>query len=128
MRVISWLLAAIITTGIVARLLPVSLSDLPFLPILAAVTPLYAATAALALALTLAPRAWRHRRVSRRIIRIVAAAALALEALWLAPLASPSSRVEAAQANSDAASLRVMTCNVYKGAASAGDIVAGGHR
>ena len=53
MRVITWLLAAIITTGIVARLLPVSLSDLPFLPILAAVTPLYAATAALALALTL---------------------------------------------------------------------------
>lgn len=124
MRVITWLLAAITTTGIVARLLPVSFSDLPFLPILAAVTPLYAATAALALALTLAPRAWRHRRVSRRIIRIVAAAALALEALWLAPLASPSSRVEAAQANSDAASLRVMTCNVYKGAASAGDIVA----
>lgn len=124
MRVITWLLAAITTTGIVARLLPVSLSDLPFLPILAAVTPLYAATAALALTLTLAPRAWRHRRVSRRIIRIVAAAALALEALWLAPLASPSSRVEAAQANSDAASLRVMTCNVYKGAASAGDIVA----
>lgn len=124
MRVITWLLATITTTGIVARLLPVSLSDLPFLPILAAVTPLYAATAALALTLTLAPRAWRHRRVSRRIIRIVAAAALALEALWLAPLASPSSRVEAAKANSDAASLRVMTCNVYKGAASAGDIVA----
>ncbi len=124
MRTAAWLLAALTAAGVVARLLPVSISDLPFLPVITAVTPLYAATAVLALALTLAPRAWRHRHVGRRIVRIVAVIALALEAVWMAPLATPSPRVEGIQAAGDTVSLRVMTCNVYRGAASAEDIVA----
>lgn len=73
---------------------------------------LYAVTAALALTFTFAPRAWRHRHVSRRIIRMVAVAALALEATWLAPLASPSARVSQALETSGATQIRVMTCNV----------------
>ena len=123
MRIATWMLAALTAAGVVARLLPVSISDLPFLPVITAVTPLYAATAVLALALTLAPRAWRHRHAGRRIVRIVAVIALALEAAWTAPLAMPSPRVEGIQAAGDTVSLRVMTCNVYKGAASAEDIV-----
>ena len=92
MRTVAWMLAAATALGVCCRLLPASLSDLPFLPWLASVTPLYAVTAALALAFTFAPRAWRHRHVSRRIIRMVAIAALVLETMWLAPLASPSAR------------------------------------
>lgn len=123
MRTVAWMLAAVTALGVCCRLLPASLSDLPFLPWLASVTPLYAVTAALALTFTLAPRAWRHRHVSRRIIRMVAVAALALETMWLVPLASPSARVNQMLETSSAAQIRVMTCNVYKGAASAESIV-----
>lgn len=123
MRTVAWMLAAVTALGVCCRLLPASLSDLPFLPWLASVTPLYAVTAALAFAFTFAPRAWRHRHVSRRIIRMVAIAALALETMWLVPLASPSARVNQVLETSSAAQIRVMTCNVYKGAASAESIV-----
>ena len=123
MRITTWLLVALTAVGIVGRLLPAGLSDLPFLPILTAVAPLYAVTAALALVLSFVPGAWHRRRMSRRVIRLVTVAALALEATWLVPLALPSEHVAEKLAENDTVSVRVMTCNVYKGAASAEDIV-----
>lgn len=123
MRVIAWLLAALTAAGVACRLLPEGLSSLPGVPVVVSLTPLWALTAATALVLTLAPHAWWHRHAARRVVRLVAVAALVLEAVWLAPLASPSQRVSRAGQDSGATRIRVMTCNVYKGAASAEDIV-----
>lgn len=131
MRIVTGLLAAVTLVGVCARLLPSSLAALPGLPVIVSATPWFALTAALALALTcVRGRGRRRGRAARRVVACLMALALVLEAFWqlpyfsgsLGPLALWRSGDASAEAAPDA-SLRVMTCNVYKGRADAKRIV-----
>ncbi|MBW3087681.1 endonuclease/exonuclease/phosphatase family protein [Bifidobacterium sp. 82T24] len=102
--------------GIAARLLPMGLSALPYVPNVVAATPWFAVSATLALLFAVLGR--------RRIMTGFAVVCLALLTYWQAPfyahVMSPSSQ---SQTSAGSATLRVMTCNVYKGRADAAKIV-----
>ena len=133
MRLVSTALAAITFVGVGARLLPLGLSALPGLAVVVSATPWYALTAAAALVLTLAGggRRPRRKRMRRRACTLALCACLALELTWQAPFFShafaqaggASGSAAAAGETAGAATLRVMTCNVYKGAADPAQIV-----
>lgn len=130
MRVVAWVFAGITLVGVVARLVPAAASDLPYLPVIVALTPWFAATAVVALVLSHALGAG-----ARRAVRILMLGALVLEALWQGPFLVPNAQAGAsagqasaparasAPAQASAATLRVMTCNVYKGRADPERIV-----
>ena len=125
MRVTATALAVCALTGATCRMLPKQLSALPLVPLVVAMTPVFALLAGVALVLTLLPRAWAGHRAARLLVRAAAVVVLALEATWLAPYALPAQRVsDARQDAGDATTLTVMTCNVYKGAADPTAIVA----
>lgn len=102
--------------GTAARLLPASLSAMPFIPDIVAATPWFALTALLGLLCSVAGR--------RRILALVMVACLILQAYWQLPffshIAGAPSRSSAAQTGG---AISVMTCNVYKGHADAARIV-----
>lgn len=123
MRVAAKVLALIAVAGAACRLLPSSLSALPFVPLVVAATPAYALLAAVALALTLVPLAWAGHHASRALVRLGTLAVIALELVWFAPCAVPAPRVAQAREDEAATTLTVMTCNVYKGAADPQAIV-----
>jgi len=118
MRAVAWVFAGITLVGVVARLVPAAASDLPYLPVIVALTPWFAATAVVALVLSHALGAG-----ARIAVRVLMLGALVLEALWqglfLVPhaQASASAGQASAPAQASATTLRVMTCNVYKGKA-----------
>lgn len=124
MRVVAWVFAGITLVGVVARLVPVAASDLPYLPVIVALTPWFAATAVVALVLSRALGAG-----TRIAVRVLILGALVLEALWQGPFLIPHAQVGAsagqasAPAQASATTLRVMTCNVYKGRADPERIV-----
>lgn len=124
MRVVAWVFAGITLVGVVARLVPVAASDLPYLPVIVALTPWFAATAVVALVLSRALGAG-----TRIAVRVLILGALVLEALWQGPFLIPHAQVGAsagqasAPAQASANTLRVMTCNVYKGRADPERIV-----
>lgn len=124
MQAITLLLALITLGGIACRMLPASLAALPFVANVVSLTPWLVGSAVIALAFSFIP-AWRHHHEARLFVRIIAACAIALEVAWQAPFFIPSQRVTSALAadDSQATTLRVMTCNVYKGNASAERIV-----
>lgn len=125
MRVTATALAVCALAGATCRMLPKQLSALPLVPLVVAMTPVFALLAGVALVLTLLPRAWAGHRAARLLVRAAAVVVLALEATWLAPYALPAQRVsDARQDAGDATTLTVMTCNVYKGAADPAAIVA----
>lgn len=124
MRVVAWVFAGITLVGVVARLVPAAASDLPYLPVIVALTPWFAATAVVALVLSRALGAG-----TRIAVRVLILGALVLEALWQGPFLIPHAQVGAsagqasAPAQASATTLRVMTCNVYKGRADPERIV-----
>lgn len=124
MRVVAWIFAGITLVGVVARLVPAAASDLPYLPVIVALTPWFAATAVVALVLSRALGAG-----TRIAVRVLILGALVLEALWQGPFLIPHAQVGAsagqasAPAQASATTLRVMTCNVYKGRADPERIV-----
>ena len=131
LRALARLLAAITLVGCLARLAPTRLSALPLLPVIVSATPWYALTGALALALCLACRiagGGTRGQGGKRPLRGVAVlmlVCLALEAPWQLPFYSRA-LTHATATHTDtqkAGSLRVMTCNVYKGNADAARIV-----
>ena len=125
MRVTATALAACALAGATCRMLPKQLSALPLVPLVVAMTPVFALLAGVALVLTLLPRAWAGHRAARLLVRAAAVVVLAFEATWLAPYALPAQRVsDACQNAGDATTLTVMTCNVYKGTADPTAIVA----
>lgn len=124
MRVVAWVFAGITLVGVVARLVPAAASDLPYLPVIVALTPWFAATAVVAHVLS------RALGASTRIaVRVLILGALVLEALWQGPFLVPHAQAGAsagqasAPAQASATTLRVMTCNVYKGRADPERIV-----
>lgn len=124
MRVVAWVFAGITLVGVVARLVPAAASDLPYLPVIVALTPWFAATAVVALVLSHALGAG-----ARIAVRVLMLGALALEVLWQGLFLVPHAQAGAsagqasAPAQASAATLRVMTCNVYKGRADPERIV-----
>ncbi len=124
MRVVAWVFAGITLVGVVARLVPAAASDLPYLPVIVALTPWFAATAVVALVLSRALGAG-----TRIAVRVLILGALVLEALWQGPFLIPHAQAGAsagqasAPAQASATTLRVMTCNVFKGKADPERIV-----
>lgn len=124
MRVVAWVFAGITLVGVVARLVPAAASDLPYLPVIVALTPWFAATAVVALVLSRALGAG-----TRIAVRVLILGALVLEALWQGPFLVPHAQAGAsagqasAPAQASATTLRVMTCNVFKGKADPERIV-----
>lgn len=124
MRVVAWVFAGITLVGVVARLVPAAASDLPYLPVIVALTPWFAATAVVALVLSHALGAG-----ARIAVRVLMLGALALEVLWQGLFLVPHAQAGAsagqasAPAQASATTLRVMTCNVYKGKADPKRIV-----
>lgn len=125
MRYLAWLFCAVTLVGVAARLMPASFSDLPFVPVIVALTPWFALTALAALGL--AHWIGGNARVVARTLMVVA---LVLELVWQGPFLVPhvaerlagSGTPQAAPASSPT-TLRVMTCNVYKGKANPARIV-----
>ena len=126
------ILAAVTTIGTAARLLPIGMSTMPYVPNIVAATPWFALTAALALLFALLGR--------RRLIIVLMVACLGAQAYWQGPFFSSVVGVGSAGSSNSAGSgsgsgsassdtskststLRVMTCNVYKGRADAEQIV-----
>ena len=124
MRVVAWVFAGITLVGVVARLVPAAASDLPYLPVIVALTPWFAATAVVALVLSHALGAG-----ARIAVRVLMLGALALEVLWQGLFLVPHAQAGAsagqasAPAQASATTLRVMTCNVFKGKADPERIV-----
>lgn len=122
--VLAVLLAAVTLMGIAARLLPSGLSTLPYVPIIVASTPWFALSAAVALLLALIGR--------RTLTAVMMVLCLLLQIYWQAPFftgafaksENQSGSSSVASSDSGTASMRVMTCNVYKGKADAEQIVA----
>ena len=69
MRVVAWVFAGITLVGVVARLVPAAASDLPYLPVIVALTPWFAATAVVALVLSHALGAGARIAVRRTGLR-----------------------------------------------------------
>lgn len=120
------ILAAVTAVGTAARLLPIGMSTMPYVPNIVAATPWFALTAALALLFALLGR--------RRLIIVLMVACLGAQAYWQGPFfssvvgsnssnSSTSDASGSSGSSGDATTLRVMTCNVYKGRADAGQIV-----
>lgn len=120
------ILAAVTAVGTAARLLPIGMSTIPYVPNIVAATPWFALTAALALLFALLGR--------RRLIIVLMVACLGAQVYWQGPFfssvvgsnssnSSTSGASGASGSSGNATTLRVMTCNVYKGRADAGQIV-----
>ncbi|NEG96471.1 endonuclease/exonuclease/phosphatase family protein [Bifidobacterium sp. SMB2] len=103
--------------GVVARLLPMRLSALPYVPNIVAATPWFGLVAAVALLFAVLGR--------RRVLTSLAVACLILVSYWQAPFFANAVREESpsSRSTSSGTTLRVMTCNVYKGRADAAQIV-----
>ena len=99
------------------------MSALPYLPVVVSLSPWYVLPAALALALTLVGRRW--------LSALVAVACIATQISWQLPFFEPSATLPAAATRSITtaspnpidAYARVMTLNVYRGAADPASIV-----
>ncbi len=149
MKALTTVLALLAAVGAAARVLPSGLCTLPFVPDIVSAEPWFALAAAISLLLSFVP-VWREHRTLRLFVRILTVACIALQVTWQLPFFVPSARVSAATAAAEEASsaadgsnaganaastdgssasstasstLRVMTCNVYKGAADAATIV-----
>ncbi|MBT1176052.1 endonuclease/exonuclease/phosphatase family protein [Bifidobacterium callimiconis] len=113
------ILAAATAVGTAARLLPLGMSTMPYVPNIVAATPWFALTAALALLFAVIGR--------RRLLIVLMVACLGAQAYWQGPFFSSvvgaNSSASASSSGASATTLRVMTCNVYKGRADAGEIV-----
>lgn len=113
---ISGVFGLITLIGMVARLLPAALSDLPLLPEIVSFTPWYCVTGAIALFAAL--MAHQTLRVWTMVI------CLALNVCMQVPLfAHIGVPQHSAQQSSNNQTLTVMTSNVYRGAGSVQDIV-----
>lgn len=105
------------------RALPSELQALPYVPIIVSATPWFALLAAIALILAFISRRW--------FIALTAVLAIGLQAWWQYPFFAahntlPDEAIAAtggASANTGDSYARVMTCNVYRGAADAQSIV-----
>lgn len=120
------ILAAATVVGTAARLLPLGMSTMPYVPNIVAATPWFALTAALALLFSVLGR--------RRLLIVLMVACLGAQAYWQGPFfssvvgadsssSSSSGTAGASGTSAGATTLRVMTCNVYKGRADASEIV-----
>ncbi|MEE1296928.1 MAG: endonuclease/exonuclease/phosphatase family protein [Bifidobacterium sp.] len=118
---IAGLLALVALLGCAARLRPVSLQKLPWVPVVIAATPWFAAVAAVALVLALISRRW--------VVAIVSCLCIAVQVYWQMPFFRTSNPLDsqaiAAAATGDTSDnvMRVMTANVYKGQADPQAIV-----
>lgn len=125
MRLISWLLAIITLAGTLARLLPLGLSTLPWLSAVVSVTPWFVVTGLVALVTGIASRHARATLVMPMLL------CLALQLAWQGPFFShvlDGSQDTVTQESTEAqdssgTTVRVMTCNVYRGAADPARIV-----
>lgn len=116
-------LAALTAVGTGARVLPSELAALPYLPIVVSLSPWFVVTGVLALALSLGGRRW--------LAALVAVACVATQVSWQLPFFESSASLPAestrsvttASPNPIDAYARVMTLNVYKGAADPATIV-----
>lgn len=144
MKALTTVLALLAAVGAAARLLPSSLCTLPFVPDVVSAEPWFALGAVVSLLLSFVP-VWHEHRTLRLFVRILTVSTIALQVSWQLPFFVPSARVSAATSTEDASSsaagsnaadvdgsssstaasptLRVMTCNVYKGAADAATVV-----
>ena len=123
---LGWLtlpLGALTALGTLARTLPGELMALPYMPIVVSFEPWFALAALLVLLLALASRRW--------LTALVMIACIAAQAWWQYPFFQPSATLPAGAMRAFATAnpnpiddyARVMTCNVYKGAADAEAIV-----
>ncbi|WP_420837365.1 endonuclease/exonuclease/phosphatase family protein [Bifidobacterium avesanii] len=121
--VLALALGAAAGLGTLARVLPGELMALPYVPIVVAFEPWFALVALVALLLSLASRRW--------LTALIMIVCIAAQAWWQYPFFSPSSALPSgatralSTANPNPIDMyaRVMTCNVYKGAADAEAIV-----
>ncbi len=122
LRMLSRLCLLVALVGVIARALPSQLQALPYIPDLVSVTPWLIIPAVLALILSLLTR--------RRMVTIMSFACVAVQVFWQAPffISSTTLSDEARQAVASSVDTsdhyaRVMTLNVYRGAADAEQIV-----
>ncbi|WP_241520235.1 endonuclease/exonuclease/phosphatase family protein [Bifidobacterium catulorum] len=118
--VVSGVLGIITMVGVAARLLPSGMSTLPYAANVVAATPWFAVAAVPALLFAVLGR--------RRVMTALMVVCLVLLTYWQAPfyagmLPRGSSSQTAGGADGSSQTLRVMTCNVYKGRADAAQIV-----
>ncbi len=117
------ILAIVALLGCAARLLPEDMQSLPYVPYVISLSPWFALVALISFALACASRRW--------FTACVALACIALQVWWQLPYfrsgqplsGAAMSAVAHTKPVTDDAYARVMTCNVYKGGASARDIV-----
>ncbi|MCO6559321.1 MAG: endonuclease/exonuclease/phosphatase family protein [Bifidobacterium sp.] len=123
LALLAWLCLLVALLGTVSRELPEELQSLPYVPVIAAFTPWFAALGLLALLLALVSRRW--------LAALLALACLGLQGWWQYPYFvshvhldnAAVSAVGESHADTHDSYARVMTANVYKGRASAKAVV-----
>lgn len=113
---ISGVFGLITLIGMIARFLPAPLAGLPLLPEIVSLTPWYAITGAIALFAAL----MAHQRLRVWTMVVCIALNVCIQVPLFAHVGVPQ---EATEQTSNSRSLTVMTSNVYRGAASARQIV-----